>query len=361
MVYIHIPYCRSHCTYCTFYSELLPCRRGSETVSDELLERYVEAVCREIDSEKLRGGALNTLYVGGGTPSLLSISQLGKLVGAVEALAPFDEFTVEVNPDDIVHKGKEYCLGLKTLGVTRISMGIQSFDNVVLQKMGRRHDAAEAVEAFALLRGEGFNNISVDLIFGFTSDFDVSAIKQGLETLARVSPDKSLPEHISCYQLSVEEGCGLEIMSQKGLFSMPDDETCAVQYYALCKLLQELGYEHYEISNWARSGFRSIHNGGYWTHEPYLGFGPSAHSLLIEKDENGGQKYIRRWNSADVKAYLAATSFDSVRGEERLTDEQLRIERLMLRLRTKEGDAESGVVIPEDKWFIADSIIAAML
>lgn len=351
-IYIHIPFCKTHCTYCAFYSELLRDSGGSDT--------YVDALCREINNAVLRGELApksgettpilpRTLYIGGGTPSVLTSGQISRIVKAT-GKDSFDEFTVEVNPDDILKNGEDYLHALKALGVNRISMGIQSFDDAVLHKMGRRHDAADAVKAYAMLRSAAFTNVSVDFIFGFTQNLDIDALKKNLTDLPG-----GLPEHISCYQLSVEEGSGLDKMQQKGIFEMPADEECEKQYYDICAMLRSLGYEHYEISNWARPGYRSRHNSAYWNHTSYVGFGPGAHSLFISSEG----EYVRRWNNPDVRAYVSASEkgeWDSIRGSEVLTDEQIRTERLFLGLRTVEGI--DGRRIPEEKWFVSDSIIA---
>lgn len=373
MVYIHIPYCRTHCTYCAFYSELLPRGGGSDA--------FVRALCSEIAASAEQrlpedDQAPHTLYIGGGTPSLLTVDQLRSIVEAVRGAGwSFDrEFTLEVNPDDVVRGGLRYAEALREIGVSRISMGIQSFDDHVLHLMGRRHDAASACEAFSILRTAGFGNISIDIIFGFSPVLDIENLKLGLERLAAFNGN--LPEHISCYQLSVEPGSGLEKMLDKKLWQMPSDEQCESQYNALCGLLGSLGYEHYEISNWARPGFRSCHNSAYWQHLPYVGFGPGAHSFHIDKGV-----YCRNWNEADLHAYMAywtgetkSVDLASISSGEILSAEQVRLEKIMLGLRTAEGiDASllqhpsdkliplpgGRLRIPENSWFVSDTIIAA--
>lgn len=318
----------------------------------------------------------NTLYFGGGTPSLLSPEQMSRIKETLDetgwtvdadGVPTIGEFTVEVNPDDIVKGGREYAEGLRRLGVSRISMGVQGFDDTVLKRMGRRHNAAQAIEAYAILREAGFDNISLDFIFGFTDHFDVREWEKQLKALPG-----GLPEHISCYQLSIEEGSGLEKMISRGIFAVPADEVCEKQYYDICAALSNLGYEHYEISNWARrasasdpfpvspsslspqSPYRSRHNSAYWNHTPYMGFGPGAHSLLVsgngstDSDACGQAAMMRRWNNPDVKAYISAAGllngasgtaedFSSVRGSETLTPGQIREERIMLGLRTSDG------------------------
>lgn len=351
MIYIHIPFCRSHCTYCGFYSILL----HNPAAGCSLQQRYVDALVNEIKGEKETilklgeaPGYLNTLYIGGGTPSMLAEDDLKRILQVLPG--GYEEFTMEVNPDDIT---PEYAAMMRRLGVNRVSMGVQSFDDKVLHRMGRRHNAAGAIKAFEDLRQAGFDNISIDLIFGFTEDLPLDDIRQKLSVMR--------PEHISCYQLSVEEGSGLEKMISRGLVTLPDDESCSRQYYALCDLLRSLGYEHYEISNWALPGHRSRHNSGYWSHIPYLGFGPAAHSLL--------PGFVRRWNNPELEEYIKVFSeedseknIDSVRGSEVLCPQEIREEKIMLGLRTLRGCPEYGIeALPESQWFISDAIIASKL
>lgn len=395
MIYIHVPFCASHCTYCAFYSEFL--RRNCAGGSDALCA-YVDALCREIAHEALKYGhdtdGPNTLYFGGGTPSLLGLEHVKRILEALReaALVPerLEEFTFEVNPEDIVEKGIEYARGLRELGVNRISMGVQSFDDELLRRMGRRHRNAQSLLSYGILREAGFDNVSIDLIFGFERDFDAEAFRRGLsdfaDNAASLGAGYRLPEHISCYQLSVEEDSGLEKMLDKGLWDLPEDDACAERYETICGLLSELGYEHYEISNWAQPRCRALHNSGYWRHVPYLGFGPGAHSLL------NGSQMIRRWNNPDLKGYISAAAdgdFDNVRGQETLTEEQIQQERIFLGLRTAEGISEhlaggcwtlpskeavenllgrgdlqkaDGMLrMPENKWFISDNIIQNLI
>jgi len=380
-IYIHIPFCKSHCTYCGFYSELLPCGQGSEAV----VGTFVEALCREIKQEEFRIG--DTVYFGGGTPSVLSLTQLERILDTLGAATHNNlEITIEVNPDDIVRKGEEYAAGLRNMGFNRVSMGVQSLDDTLLRRMGRRHDAAEAVKACQMLRDAGFENISVDFIFGF---------EQGTPPIDRWLESLGHPEHVSCYQLSIEQGSGLEKMISHGKYNMPSDEECAQQYAQICELLESLGYEHYEISNWARrdandskkpSSLRSRHNSSYWDHTPYMGFGPGAHSMCVSDDG----AVVRRWNRDDLKAYILAAkngNFAPVRDQETLSAQQVIQESIMLGLRTGEGiPAElldpltlsralsEGVLvpcenvsasaprvrIPQSKWFVSDDIILSL-
>ena len=381
MIYIHIPFCRSFCTYCDFYSEVAAkCRRAEDEISQsELFEDFVKAVECEIS---YRAGemspGLNTLYIGGGTPSVLPLSAYATMLSSLSAAgiaAPFREFTFEVNPEDVVEKGAGYVRGLLELGVNRISMGVQSFDDGILKWMNRRHDAAAAVKAYAVLEEAGVQNISIDLIFGLPQLSDEQwreTVKAALEISASGIP----PKHISAYQLSVEPGSALAKLVERGLWSEASDELCARQYAILCDMLSQAGYHHYEISNFAMPGYEAVHNGAYWKHLPYVGLGPGAHSF---------SGTARSWNLSDLKAYIASPL--SAREGEELDEGQLDMERIMLGLRTSEGISEaylrehadpralghafscgdlihlpSGKVrIPEERFFISDAIISEII
>jgi len=345
VIYLHVPFCGSFCTYCDFYSEI--CRGG------RAFNEYADAVLKEVNDRREEicmnmsaPGAVNTLYIGGGTPSVLPLDVLSRIVGAVsqterlslvteqlslvtepvEVTTPtelFDEFTVEVNPEDIVEKGREYVRGLLALGVNRISMGIQSFDDGILRWMNRRHSAAGAVEAFRILRRCGVRNISVDLIFGLSQLAD-DVWKDTIEKALELSP-----EHISAYQLSIEEGSALAKMVADGRYVEASEEQCRRQYDILCRCLGRSGYHHYEISNFARPGFEAVHNSAYWSRVPYIGLGPGAHSLTGD---------IRSWNSQDLPHRSPDGSPATYsRTSETLSPEDIRVERIMLSLRTDKG------------------------
>ena len=371
MIYLHVPFCESFCTYCGFFS-VVP--------SQGCFESYAEAVLNEIGSRRDEIEAtlsVNTLYIGGGTPSVLPLDVLSRIVSALAGrgmaaepvaarglmngwlaagetgrsaerggfgvIAPsgsarnWEEFTVEVNPEDIVEKGEEYVRGLLDLGVNRISMGIQSFDDGILRWMNRRHDAAKAEEAFRILRRCGVGNISVDLIFGL-SQLDDSAWA--------ATVDKTLalgPEHISSYQLSVEEDSALEKLISKGKYVEAADEQCRRQYDILCSRLREAGYRHYEVSNFALPGFEAVHNSAYWSRMPYVGLGPGAHSLKVTGSGAGSRPSasVRSWNSQEIPRRLRDGSLATYsREEEILSPEDIRIERIMLPLRTDRGMPE---------------------
>ena len=327
MIYIHIPFCKSFCTYCDFYSEIC---------SQKVQKLFVEELCREIGERRAEIEStlgLNTLYIGGGTPSVLEPELLKRIVDTL-GYGPYREFTVEVNPDDVT---PEYARFLKGLGVNRVSMGVQSFNDDVLRWMNRRHTARGAVEAFSHLREAGFDNISIDLIFGISSltrEVWEDTLKKAIELH---------PEHISAYQLTVEEGSNLEEMISKGLYREASDEQCAEQYDVLCSTLRSAGFNHYEISNFALPGKEAVHNQAYWRRLPYAGLGSGAHSLMGED--------TRSWNTSTVSGWK--------REYEHLTPGQIREERLMLGLRTAAG--VDGMRIPESDWFISDSIIEGLI
>ena len=383
MIYVHIPFCKSFCTYCGFYSETSAC-----------YDRYVEALLGEIDRRKSEFDEtkdVNTLYIGGGTPSVMPLPLLCRVVEALkDALGSrnFDEFTVELNPEDVIQRGEAYAEALLGMGVTRASMGVQSFDDGILRWMNRRHDAATAVRAYRILEKSGFRNISIDLIFGLPElgsdsqpkhsdslsghsdsqpkhsdslsghfpdhrgkDGYVPLLDERLwrETILRaldISASGMLPSHISAYQLSVEPDSALDGMIADGRCREASEESCARQYEILCEELSAAGYHHYEISNFALPGMEARHNSAYWRHVPYVGLGPGAHSLSILPD---GHR-CRSWNSPDLKLYLETfaplgqrdTGCSGQRNAEyenleTLSPVQLGIENVMLGLRTSLG------------------------
>ena len=327
---------------------------------------------------------VNTLYIGGGTPSVLPLSVYEELLEVLKEVGhagPFEEFTIEVNPEDIVEKGADYVKGLLKLGVNRISMGVQSFDDSILKFMNRRHGADTARKAYAILEEAGVQNISIDLIFGLPQLTD-KVWEATLKSALTISPSGRNPQHISSYQLSVEPGSALAKMVEKGLWSEASEEHCRRQYDILCRTLAEAGYDHYEISNFALPGHEARHNSAYWRHVPYTGFGPGAHSFLVGETHGSA---CRRWNAPDLKRYIEDPL--SVQDGEALTDEQLVIERIMLALRTSEGISEdflrehceahdishalaagdlvrtgaSALRIPESRFFVSDAIIASLI
>lgn len=407
MIYIHVPFCGSFCTYCDFYSEICRSARAFDEYADAVIAEALDRK-EELLMNMSAPSAVNTLYVGGGTPSVLPLSVLRRIVeavrpmiaGPVEASGPcagkvalagsangagfmagngavtesgsFSEFTVEVNPEDIVEKGSEYVGELIALGVNRISMGIQSFDDGILHWMNRRHDARGAVEAYHILRRCGVRNISIDLIFGLsqlTDELWESTIEMALELS---------PEHVSAYQLSIEEGSVLARMAADGRYTEASDEQCRRQYDILCRCLGHAGYRHYEISNFARPGFESVHNSAYWRRVPYVGLGPGAHSLRGD---------VRCWNTQELPHSTPDGGFATYSQiSEELSEEEIRIERIMLSLRTDDGldykelcslaapsavdsllgvgalaGVDGRIRIPENRFFTSDEIVRELL
>lgn len=314
-IYIHIPYCKRKCVYCDFYS----------TPATADIDDYVNAVVREAamqcdfaDNEPVR-----TLYVGGGTPSLLTAEQFKHLIDGVGEsfdLSELTEFTVEVNPDDVNESLiKSYC----KLGVNRVSMGVQSFVDSELTFMGRRHDAQGAVAAINSIKAAGIDNVSIDLIYG-TPGQTMESWTHSID--CAIASDVN---HISAYNLSYEPGTRLWVMRQNGKVKEIDDLLCIDMYTQLVARLREVGYEHYEISNFAKAGFRSRHNTSYWNFTPYLGLGAAAHSF------DGQRRYsnpcnIRQYKQTLSQRQLAATA-------ENLEWWEQYDETVMLRLRVSDG------------------------
>lgn len=348
-LYVHFPFCAAKCIYCDFYSRI----RQDWTP-------YTDALLREISDrrEELQGVPPTTLYFGGGTPSLLPACELERVADAtstVFGVQQFEEFTLEVNPDDVT---AEKAAAWRAMGVNRVSMGVQSFCDEHLRWMHRRHTAADVTAALACLRRAGFDNLSLDLIFGFTGLTDTQW-QQSIEQALALQPD-----HLSCYQMT-------------GRYAAPDEERCLRQYMLLQERLDAAGIQQYEISNFARPGRASRHNSAYWARQPYLGFGAGAHSF------DGSRR--RSWNTPDIDQYVATRPG----GEEWLSDREILEEKLMLRLRTVAGirwadltDAEvaalkkttleelsrvgklevsaEGIRIPKSALFVSDDIISRL-
>ncbi len=326
-VYVHIPFCKSRCKYCDFYSTTLLGRRGG----------YVDAVIEEWAMQNAEDEVHNdmeTLYIGGGTPSLLEAEDLRRLLGVLPVESA-KEVTIEANPGDIT---REKARAWKAMGVNRLSIGIQSFDNDMLRLIGRRHTAEQAREAVRIAREEGFENISVDLIYGLpnaqctmrNAQCVMELLKRDVEELLRLEV-----EHISTYCLSYEEGTAMTRMLERGEIEEVDEDTENHMFDYIVEQLGKAGYEHYEVSNFARPGRRSQHNSNYWNDTPYIGLGAGAHSY------DGVHRY---WNPSDIDLYIkGALAHDLQREQETLTDEQRHTERVMLGLRTAEGIARSDV------------------
>lgn len=375
-LYIHIPFCESRCIYCGFYS----------TTSLKLRDDYVDALCKEMELRPIPSAlgareSIETIYLGGGTPSQLTGSQLIRLFEAIrknylpdgfqdgssngfqdgssngfqnglsngfqdelpneqKVLCPKMEITMECNPDDVT---EEFCETLQQLPVNRVSMGAQTFSDHRLRFLHRRHNAAEVRTAIERLRRIGIRNISIDLMFGFPnetltdwqSDID-AAIQLGVE-------------HISAYSLMYEEGTALYRMLEQGKIEEIDEETSRQMYELLISRLTEAGYEHYEISNFARPGKRSRHNSSYWHEIPYIGIGAAAHSYKRsdkngESDETGSLsarsplEAIRSWNVDDIREYISRINQGELPSESETLDLNTRYNDLITTaLRTSDG------------------------
>lgn len=279
-IYIHIPFCKSRCIYCGFYSTTLL----------DLRKKYINAVCREMELRKnyIRE-PFSTIYLGGGTPSLLDEAELTKLFLYINNVYDVDrnaEITMECNPDDIT---PEFTNMLSRLPINRVSMGAQTFADSRLRLLHRRHNSDEVKHAVKLLREAGIKNISIDLMFGFP-DESLSQWKEDISAALALNV-----EHISAYSLMYEENTPLWKMLDTGKVKEIDEELSLTMFKELVCQLTDAGYEHYEISNFARPGYRSRHNSSYWHQVPYIGLGAAAHSFDLNS---------RQWNVADLKLYI---------------------------------------------------------
>jgi oxygen-independent coproporphyrinogen-3 oxidase len=322
-IYLHVPFCRTKCPYCDFYS-VADISRG-ETLPDAV-KRFFAAVESEawIRSQELPGPA-GTLYVGGGTPSAVDPRLVSSLPGALSGSMGLEEgaeVTIEVNPDDITQASAAEYLGG---GFNRISIGVQSFDDTELEYLGRRHDSAAARAAVETAKTAGFDRIGIDLIFGLAGQ-TIASLRKSVEAGLQYEP-----QHISCYQLTVEPGTPMGMRKTLGEEVTAPEEVQREMYLEVSAVLEERGYIHYEVSNFALGEEnRSRHNLGYWLRRPYVGLGPSAHSF---------DGTARSWNDGSLEEYLAAVEREErpAAGEERLSAEQVRVERLMLGFRTSQG------------------------
>lgn len=314
-IYLHIPFCKQACTYCNFHF----------TTSLRYKDDLVNALAKEAEAEKayLGGETVNTVYFGGGTPSLLPISDLELLISALKEhfpVAPDAEITLEANPDDVT---KENVRQWKGLGINRLSIGIQSFFEEELRWMNRAHNASQAKACIEASYEAGIDNLSIDLIYGSPLLTD-EMWEQNVQTAI----DYGI-KHLSCYALTVEEKTPLHknILQHKTVDV--DSDKQARQFLQLMNWLHTAGYEHYEVSNFAQPGFRSRHNSSYWKGTPYLGLGPSAHSF------NGTE---RRWNIPNNTVYIKTVNAGAPQREvEVLTPTQQLNETIMISLRTMEG------------------------
>ncbi len=314
-IYVHYPFCKSRCYYCDFY-----------TLTDTHLSgSFMDALLFEIDLRKnfLSQNKIETIYFGGGTPSLLSPGQIQLILDRLYQTFPIaenPEITVELNPDDVTSL---YAKKLKSTDVNRISLGIQAFYNYHLQLMNRRHKVFGALKTVDRLQEQGFDNISIDLIYGLP-EMSMAEWEKTLNKAVSMNI-----QHISAYHLTYEKNTVFDKLKKSGMLKPPSDEFSKAQFETMIDFFEKNGFIHYEISNFGRMGRFSKHNISYWKNEPYLGLGPSAHSF------DGKKRY---WNVPDISRYIRIENkHDDIREEESLTDKDKFNEFLMTGLRTYWG------------------------
>lgn len=364
-IYYHIPFCKRICSYCDFY----------RTAQLGRMDEVVGAMCREVRERRdyLRGEPIRTRYFGGGTPSLCTTEQLKRLLDTTAEVmdcSTVEETTLEANPDDL---NARYLKSLREIGIDRLSIGVQSFDDDCLRLMNRRHTAEEAEEAVRRAQEAGFENLTIDLIFG-VPNFGGEVLEHSIDRALALGV-----QHISAYLLTIEPRTRFGVLRDRGALREVSDAVCEEEFALTHKRLTEAGFEHYEVSNFALKGYRARHNSRYWDSTPYLGIGAAAHSY------DGS---TRQWNAASVERYLAGEAPE----REVLTTADRINEYLMTRLRTAEGFAwsdfeqrfgaasrqliesaaaaeissgglsaqENGVRISPKKMLVSDRIIAAL-
>ena len=341
-LYIHIPFCESRCIYCGFYS----------TTSLRERDAYIEALCQEMALRQINDtlgepAKIETIYLGGGTPSQLTSEQLVRLFEGINknygsSLTEHIEITMECNPDDIT---PTLCRTIAQLPINRISMGIQTFSDERLRFLHRRHNAIEAKQAIKLLRKAGVGNISIDLMFGFPNETITEWTHDIREALSLNV------EHLSAYSLMYEEGTTLYRLLQQEKIKEIDEETYLQMYEILIDELTAAGYEHYEISNFALPGYRSRHNSSYWHEVPYIGLGAAAHSYIRSP------KVMRSWNIADIKEYIHSIKQGRVVQESETLDINTRYNDLIATaLRTSDG-----ITLTKIKEEFGDSLYRTLL
>ncbi|MCO6461967.1 MAG: radical SAM family heme chaperone HemW [Saprospiraceae bacterium] len=314
-LYLHIPFCKQACHYCNFHF----------ATSLVYKEKLVKALIKEIEitAKKFSNPELKTIYFGGGSPSLLTLDELALILDKICQQFNVDgveEVTLEANPDDLT---RDYLKGLKALGIQRLSIGIQSFHEEDLKWMNRAHDSHQAMYCVPLAQDIGFDALSIDLIFGYPLLTD----EKYIYNLNKVN--KWQVPHISAYSLTVEEKTPLSKGIKKGLDKLPDEDAALRQFTMTHEILEDYGYEHYEISNYSKPGMHAIHNSNYWLGVPYIGIGPAAHSYYSGK---------RRWNIANNQQYIRKIESGEDPSESEIITSQITYDELILtRLRTKWG------------------------
>ncbi len=314
-IYIHIPFCKMKCGYCDFYS----------ITNLRYKENFIKSLLNEISLRKneLKNVPIKTLYFGGGTPSLLSISDFKLIFEAIHSNYDADsieEITIETNPDDV---NKEFFIELNAIGFNRVSMGIQSFNNKILAFMNRRHSAQQAISAVDTIKNTGFTNMSIDLIYG-VPDMSMEVWNDSIQKAINLDV-----QHISAYHLTFEPNTEFYKKLQNNELNEIDENDSLEQHKVLVKQLNNAGFDDYEISNFSKTSFESKHNSNYWSGLPYIGFGPSAHSFINNK---------RRWNDSNLLKYINNLGVNNTYfNEENLSEVDIYNETIMLGLRTKKG------------------------
>lgn len=317
LLYIHVPFCRRKCHYCAF---------SSHVYTPELEQAYLEALEKEAATrgEQVKGKKISSIYLGGGTPTLLSFHSLARIIDLAKSRFSIDsgiEFTIEANPETILEK--KFPADLKKLGVNRLSLGVQCLDDGILTMLGRGHTSIQAMKAAEIVREAGIDNLSLDLIWGLPGQ----TLEKWLEDLKKVV--RLGPAHISCYGLTLEQGTLLERQVQRKETELPEDYLQARMYAYGGDYLESQGFRQYEVSNFARQGYSCMHNSGYWEGQEFLGLGPSAVSCVAGF----------RWkNPENVDEYQrqAQSSFKGL-DMENITGREMINERIMLSLRTSKG------------------------
>ncbi len=314
-IYIHIPFCKQKCHYCNFFT----------TVSLKNREFLIQSIITEISQKAnyLKGDIVDSIYFGGGTPSLLTVSELKSILetcSSVHHISDDCEITLEANPDDISH---ESLLNFKLLGINRLSIGIQSFNDDILQKLNRIHTAKVALDCIYLAKSYGFNNMNIDLIYGIPG-LEMELWKKELQLFFSLD----IP-HLSAYFLTVEPKTALAVLIKKNKYPLPVEEEGLAHFEVLTEFMKSEGYLHYEISNFSKPNQLSRHNSNYWKHLPYVGIGPSAHSFNLVS---------RQWNVGSISKYIDNINSEiTYSGIEFLSEEERYNEYVMLGLRTSWG------------------------
>lgn len=347
-IYIHIPFCKTRCKYCDFFSTTHLEKRSQyvDALLAEMKDRVAVAHSEASNSPQGVQYPISTIYIGGGTPSTLEVEHLRRLgeeairLAGDEAKGERREITLEANPGDIT---LEKATAWRAIGINRLSMGIQSFDDDLLRLIGRRHTAEQAREAVAIAQAAGFDNISIDLMYALPS--------QTMEQWQRdVAEALQLGvQHISTYGLIYEEGTVLTALLERGHITPVDEDTEIQMYDYLVEQLTANGFEHYEVSNFALPNRRSKHNSNYWNNTPYIGLGAGAHSY---------DGTVRSWNISDVDAYIEQAMAHHLQPEQEiLTEEQRHTERVMLGLRTNQGISSCEIDLSKAMPYIEQGLL----